>query len=224
LGNALPSPPLSATEPAVPPLDHYGTSIDGSFRASLTYDLRMRRLALFVVVLACSAPAAKSPASPADWTARCSARVEAARTKLGLGGATKADATPWNPRVRFERHVNGGYYEATVEHGRDACIDFDSDDPSYTNLEWSNGSYANKVATHRIRRVDRDEAWLDADKIPRETVEPFRAAFEDALEACLQDARGVALGPIPKDVSCMDKRDVCPIAPSADTEDGCPSQ
>lgn len=184
----------------------------------------MRRIAFSIVVLACSAPA-RAPSSPAAWTAQCSARLEAARTKLGLGGATKTDTTPWNPSVRFEVHVGGGYYEASVAHGRGACIDFDSDDPSFTNLKWSNGAYAKKIALDRIRRMDGDEAAIEADKVPRETIEPFRAAFEDAIEACLQDARGVTLGAIPKDFSCMDKKDVCPDKPSpADEADGCPSQ
>jgi hypothetical protein len=181
----------------------------------------MRRLAILSIVLACSAPP-KSPNSPADWTARCNARLEAARTKLGLAGATKSDTTPWNPRVRFEVHVGAGYYEASVEHGRDACIDFDSDDPSFTNLKWSDGHYATKIALDRIRRVDGDEAAIQADKVPPNTIAPFRAAFEDAIEACLQDARGVTLGPVGKDVSCIDKKDVCPDAPTANSDDGCP--
>jgi len=186
----------------------------------------MRRLALLVFVVACSAPAAKSATSPADWASRCGARVETARTKLGLGGAAKIDPTPWNPSVRFEVHVGAGYYEASVQHGRNPCIDFDSDDPSFTNLKWSNGASSSKVAVDRIRRVDGDEAGIQADKIPAETIAPFRAACEDAIEACLQDARGVALGPVSKDVSCMDKTDKCPDTPSNKTadDDGCPSQ
>jgi hypothetical protein len=183
----------------------------------------MRRLALVSIAVACGAPA-KSPSSPVEWTARCSARIEAARKKLGLGGATTSDARPWNPSVRFSVTVGEGYYSASVQHGRDACIDFDSDDPSFTNLKWSNG-VASRTAFSRIRRIDGDEGSFGADAVPRETIEPFRVAFEDAIEACLQDARGVALGPIPKDISCLDKTDKCPDSPtSTTTEDGCPSQ
>lgn len=65
--------------------------------------------------------------------------------------------------------------------GRDACIDFDSDEPSFTNLMWSNGEYATKVALDRIRRVGGDEAAIEADKVPRATIEPFRVAFEAAI-------------------------------------------
>jgi hypothetical protein len=183
----------------------------------------MRRLALVSFILACGAPA-KTPSSRTDWAAHCSARVEAARTKLGLGGATTIDPTPWNPGVSFDVKVGGGYYQAFVHHGRGACIDFDSDDPSFTNLKWSNGAYASKVAVDRIRRVDGDEAVIQADKVPPGTIDHFRAAFEDALESCLQDARGVALGPVSKDVSCVDKKDVCPDVPTADDKDGCPDQ
>ena len=183
----------------------------------------MRRLALSFAIVACGAPA-KSPTSPADWTARCSARLEAARTKLGLGGATKSDTTPWHPTVRFEVRVAGGHYEAIVSHGKDACSDYDSDDPSLSNLKWSNGSLAAKVALERIRRLDGDEAVIDADKVPAETIAPFRAAFEDALEACLEDARHVTLAALPKDFSCIDKADKCPDAPTPESEaDGCPS-
>lgn len=187
----------------------------------------MRRLLVIAAIAACSAPA-KSPAasSVTEWTSRCAARLEAARTKLALGGVTKVDATPWYPVVRFEVHVGGGYYEAAVSHGRDACSDFDSDDPSFTNLAWSNGSFASKVALDRIRRMNGDEASAQADEVPRATIEPFRAAFEGALEACLNDARAVPLGAVPKDFSCMDKVDKCPDAkaPGADDDDGCPEK
>jgi hypothetical protein len=185
----------------------------------------MRRLVVVAIAVACSAPA-KSPASisPADWTARCAARLDAARTKLALGGATKTDPTPWNPHVRFEVHTAGGYYEASVTHGRDACSDYDSDEPSFTNLKWSNSAHASKIALDRIRRVQGDEAAIEADKVPRETIEPFRAAFEEAIEACLQDARAVPLGAVPRDFSCIDKADRCPDTPNADAEaDGCPT-
>jgi hypothetical protein len=181
-------------------------------------------LSSIVLVAACSAtPKAKAPTTPAEWTTACSARLEAARTKLGLGGATTSSTIAWNPSVHFLARVGAGHYEASVQHGQDACIDFDSDDPSFINLKWSNGHYASTIALHRIRRVERDEAALEADKVPRETIEPFRKAFEQALESCLEDARHVTLGPISKDVSCMDKQDRCPNAPEdADPEDGCP--
>lgn len=185
----------------------------------------MKRLVIIAlaIVLACSAPA-KSPASASGWTARCAARLDAVKTKLALGGATKTDASPWNPGVRFEAHVGDGYYEAFVAHGRDACADYDSDNPSFTNMRWSNGSLAPNVALDRIRRVEGDEAGMQADHVPRETIEPFRAAFEDALEACLQDARGVPVGAVPSDFSCIDKTDRCPDTPSPEAEaDGCPS-
>ena len=196
--------------------------IDGRSQHGLTYDLRMRRLAVWIVLVACSAPA-RTPHSPADWSSSCGARIEAARKTLALGGATKIDATPWNPSVRFEVHVGDGYYEASVQHGRNPCIDFDSDEPSFTNLKWSDGASATKVAVDRIRRMDGDEAMMQADKVPRETAERFRSAFEGALESCLQDARGVKLGPVSSDVSCMDKMDKCPDSPTAaSAEDGCP--
>jgi len=184
----------------------------------------MRRLFVIAVVAACGAPA-KSPASTsvAEWTSRCVARLDAARTKLALGGTTKIDSSPWHPIVRFEVHIAGGYYEATVSHGRGACIDFDSDDPSFTNLPWSNGSFASKVALDRLRRMNGDEAAVQADKVPRETIAPYRAAFESALEACLSDARAVPIGPVPNDIECVDKNDKCPDTPTPEsTADGCP--
>jgi hypothetical protein len=185
----------------------------------------MRRLAIAFVLVACGAPA-RTPPSQTEWTARCSARVEAARTKIGLGGATKIDPTPWNPGVSFEVKIGAGYYQAFVHHGRGACIDFDSDDPKFINLQWTNGAYASKVAVDRIRRVERDEAVIQADKVPPATVEHFRAAFEDALEACLQDARGVKLEPVSKDISCIDKSDKCPDSPETNESDvdGCPDK
>ncbi|HEY2369447.1 MAG TPA: hypothetical protein VGH87_23780 [Polyangiaceae bacterium] len=187
----------------------------------------MRRLFVIAAIAACSAPA-KSPASSSvtEWTSRCAARLEGARTKLALGGATKIDPSPWHPIVRFEVHAGGGYYEAIVSHGRGACIDFDSDDPTFTNLPWSNASFASKVALDRLRRMNGDEASVQADKVPRETIAPFRAAFEGALEACLSDARAVPIGPVPSDIECVDKVDKCPDtkAPGADDDDGCPEK
>jgi hypothetical protein len=62
--------------------------------------------------------------------------------------------------------------------------------------------------------------------VPRETIAPFRAAFEGALEACLSDARAVPIGPVPSDIECVDKVDKCPDtkAPGADDDDGCPEK
>jgi hypothetical protein len=184
----------------------------------------MRRLAAFVLLLACGAPAkSPAPSSTAEWTSRCASRLDAARTKLALGGATKIDASPWNPSVRFEIHVGDGYYEASVSHGRDACSDYDSDDPAFTNLAWSNGSFASKIALDRIRRINGDEAHLGADKVAPVTLAPYRAALETALEACLNDARTVPIGSVPKDFSCMDMKDKCPDTPTPDSDaDGCP--
>ena len=199
--------------------------IDGMSGRGLTYDSHMRRV-LVIVAVACGAPA-KSPASSsvAEWTSRCSARLDAARTTLALGGAMKIDASPWHPVVRFEVHVGDGYYEAAVSHGRDACSDYDSDDPSFTNLAWSNGSFASRVALDRFRRMNGDEAWVQADKVPADTIARYRAAFESALDTCLSDARAVPIGAVPKDFSCIDKVDKCPDKPTPESvADGCPSQ
>jgi hypothetical protein len=206
----------------------------------------MRSIGVVFVLVACalgcakgsprdSAPARAAPPAPKmradEWTERCAGHIEAARRALVPSIPAfaqvklKVDPAPWNPTLRFEVHpASGGYYEGAISHGRHPCIDFDSDDPARQNLPWSDGASTRSVALDRIRRLEGDEAWLQANRVPAETIAPFQSAFEQVLDACLHEGQSVPLGDVPPDFSCMDKVDRCTEDPkaNADPGGGCP--
>jgi hypothetical protein len=159
-----------------------------------------------------------------EWVRRCADYLEVARLALARvdpafgEGKLALDNSPFHPSLRFDVAIEGGEYRTSVERGRHPCIDFDSDDPSWINLPWSDG----RTPRFRIRRIDGNEAWLDTDpKAPDTTAVVFRREMEHALERCLVDARGVKLADPPKDFSCADTVDECPDEPGSG-EDGCP--
>src|SRR6185503_656820 len=89
------------------------------------------------------APAPRVELSTGQWVAACEARIQLAARLLQrldpafADGTFEIDPSPWNPRVRFDARREGdGYWQAQVEHGRGACIDFDTDDPAYNNMPW----------------------------------------------------------------------------------------
>jgi hypothetical protein len=187
-----------------------------------------RKYALIVVTaLACGAstpaPTTPAPRTAVDWTRACAARLESARKASGVrGGEVKTDTSAWHPGVRFEVKIGGGYMHALVSHGQGACIDFDTD---VVNVAWRDSSDAKSVALDRLRRMNGDEATVQAERVPAKLVAPFRAAFEPALDGCLIDAQSVPLGKVPPEISCTDKRDVCPNDPETtdfNDVDGCP--
>ena len=188
----------------------------------------MRR---YLLLAACGHPVAPlPPAEPltsTQWVARCSERVEIARLSLVRldrafdRASLDLDPAPWNPRLRFEVRGDGaGYWQAAVEHGRGACIDFDIDDPAYNNMAWTDGSSASRVLVDRIMRLGGDEAWLQANRVSRASALVFRREFQRALLGCLHDARGVALADPPAGLCDFDAVDACPDQP--EEEDGCP--
>jgi hypothetical protein len=136
----------------------------------------------------------------------------------------KIDVAPWNPTLRFEaRPVKGGYYEGAVSHGRHPCLCFDSDDPKWNNHPWQNGAHKGQVTLDRIRRLQGDEAWLQAKGVPPKTIDKFRRAFERAFDACLSDAQSVPLADPPSTISCVDTVDRCPDGSDPSGDDGCPA-
>jgi hypothetical protein len=187
----------------------------------------------YVVIAGCagSAPLVQPPRdelSATQWTRRCGDRIELARMMLvryepAFVDATLAiDTSPWNPSLRFEARRGADYWQASVQHGRGACIDFDIDDDSYNNMAWRDGSSADRVLVDRIMRLDGDEAWLQANDTLVTTAYAFRRELEFALRECLLDAQGVALVDPPAGLCNFDQDDRCPDEPT-DADDGCPA-
>ncbi|HEX5058357.1 MAG TPA: hypothetical protein VFV99_03310 [Kofleriaceae bacterium] len=145
------------------------------------------------------------------------------RLDYGFADATVGiDNSPWNPSLRFEARTGDGYWQASVEHGRGACIDFDIDDPAYNNMPWRDSSSADHVLVDRIMRLGGDEAWLQANAVSTTSAIAFRRELQFALSECLLDARGVELADPPDGLCNFDAEDRCPDEPSADSDEGCP--
>ncbi len=188
-----------------------------------------------VPVTRASAPDARPSLELAVWLERCTKRIDVARrSMLAIEPAfatleVTVSRAVWNPSVRLElrlsERVGERYYEASVAHGSNPCIDFDSHRPERIHLTWTDAGGEAQLA--RIRRLNRDEAWIGANGVAAAAADAFRRAFELAIEGCVTDAQLVELGPVGPEVSCLDTVDRCPDHPDQvdnyeDPYDGCP--
>ena len=159
-----------------------------------------------------------------QWVARCRDRFEVARIamtridKSFVGAEIDVDVTPHNPSVRMSVQSElGGFFAAGITHGDPPCLDFEPVPiPAWTSQSGTTRGMS------RIRRVNGDEALIDAHEMPAIAAEHFRREMERAIDACFVDAKISPLAKVPSGINCGDTVDKCPDNPTEDDE-GCPT-
>ena len=131
------------------------------------------------------------------WIERCGARLEVARLavahvdKAFAHGKVTSHAVPDRVSVRFHLDVApDGYFTAQVQHGS-ACSGGDPNEPH----AWHDAGHGMPIVLWRARRLGDDRAHVEGNRVSPATAVTFRREMERALDACLLDARGVALAP-----------------------------
>ena len=133
------------------------------------------------------------------WIERCSARLEVARIAVAhvdksfAKAKVSVTARPHIVHIRVHLDVApDGYFTAGVQHGAE-CLGNDPDEPA----DWHDAGHGMRIVLYRARKLGKDRAHVEGNRVSPDTAKSFRREMERALDACLLEARGVAMAKAP---------------------------